>query len=472
MGLLQKTKEIKPIYLIIIIIVLISVFRIIKLSEDQFCLGWDCPHYLYKIKYVPIGEVKQEPVFYMVSKFLAYFMDPILVIKLLQVVLPIITSFGIYLLMKDRHKTSTILISIFLLNMLLGYNRIWQDNYRNLMLLAIMPYFLYVFFKGYMTMSIAFLGLMSYTHSTWLYMIPFMFVYSLLKRNKEWIWVSLIITVATTLLWLPYIFGQASFFVQHHVLASYTIPYKPLEIMFYINEFSPIFWVLAIISIGILDRKNDYHLLFLSLFLVILITPFIPFIREGIRSTQMLSFPVALMVSILFERANKQITFGLLSIGLIAVFIFGMNYVSLLRQGIHDPEIEAINWIQENTENDSAVLITSRELYFVKYMTRKQVIEANWWYIRGFHTDLNLSFAELQYFYADFPTNASLIYSANHSETLKAIERLKIEHNNNNIYWLYEKREIFAPYNSTLLEEKENYLNVVKRIQNVSIVKL
>lgn len=466
-----KKVHIDDIWIILFLLFLITTVRLFKVTQDYYCLGWDCSNYIYQIKHTPITKIELEPLFYLVTKGMNLFLHEILVVKALQLILPVVTSLGIYLLMKDKFSIQAIIVSIILLNFLAGYNRIWTDMYRNLFLLAFIPYFLYFFLKENLPMSMLLLSIMILTHSTFFYMIPLILIYSLFKRSKENIKNTIIILTTSFLAFLPSLLKESSTYL---FLTAYFLPYNPFETTAWFIYFSSFYPFLLPLILFKTNFKDKYHVIFLSFFFIVLLIPYIPFIREWNRSTQIMALPMALLMGMFYDghkkvietRKNVKVIFTVI---IIFTVFGGVVYIYRLSPSLVEGEVAMYNWIADNTENDSIILVTSREKWFVEYITHRQTLKAEWFFIEAEREGYNISFEEYAEHYQDYLPNISLAYSGNKTETISVLNMIKKEYSKPTyMFWSYR---MYVPYNNSKMMLKENYLNVVKKIGSVVLVK-
>lgn len=170
-------------------VLVLSLARIALLLRTEYCLWWDCPAYLTWIQNHQTIIPFFEPVYFAVTNALNYFIgNEVVAVKLMMLLMPVLLSVGVFALLRRFYPFKTAMLGIIIANLLIGLNRIWADEYRNYLCIAMFPLFILMFMDNMKShkQNIQlgnFYGLLLLTHSVAILLLP-MFAYWGWKRKE------------------------------------------------------------------------------------------------------------------------------------------------------------------------------------------------------------------------------------------------------------------------------------------------
>jgi len=314
MNWMKPSKDMEKAYFafaVIFILILSFIHSIPAYSNPS--LGWDYAFYLFslsnKTNLVQIMSDNTEPLYFTIFRPIASVFGDIQALQFSLFIMFFFLLFGFYLLCKQlKFKWYATLSVLVFLTFAPGINRIWFDEFRNFLAVAIFPYFIYFFFskrKYSIYISILLITLMALAHRAFLLPLSAIVIFALVEKKYLIRMLKVFIPFAIiTLLIINFGFGHkiasvvSTSFVSSVILPNITATFQDLYWFFFYNGI-----FIAPICFSLFYLKFDSNIKFWVVFLIGLTFAAILYDTDfGGRMKLLISIPAAMILGIFINQ--------------------------------------------------------------------------------------------------------------------------------------------------------------------------
>ena len=340
--------------LVIMVIAFFTMMRLDLLMSIKYPPWWDVAFYLTHIRAGDIVMNFHEPVYFAIAHLINLFtLNEVATMKILMLAMPIVLSIGTWMLMR-RYSSKSALVSVVAVNILIGMNRIWADLNRNYMLVALLPFWLMLFFddikKGDWTLKTwlltAFSITLCFVHSTAIVLLP-LFVWFMVKKPELRFKLGTVLLLTfiaymsvSSLLGASYGMSEiASNAVAHGDMVYADTAGLLITKFYYLCLFSSGTVFFLLLYMGKNKAKGDFEKSLRATLACLLTVGMIPFffvVTSRILMTA--TFFEALLIGIMFERLKVR-DLSMKAMGLVMLIILaGFIYIGSLDDTLTDGE--------------------------------------------------------------------------------------------------------------------------------------
>lgn len=295
-------------HIFLLLILLIVLIRLYPLIVNETCFADDCLRYYSYIKGL---KTTPELLFLGLTVPLYYIgLDVFVIIKMFMVVLPLVFSFGLYLLLRNRIDNKLMYVAILFANLSLSFNLFWFVLLKNGLMIAFFPFFLHFYLEEKYGRSLFFLFLMALSHMTFILLAIPIIIHSLYKfKNPSFFIISIM---------LLGLFGLYYYSTQEYIIAKTGF-----------TNLNYLFIEIPLLFFAIFSKKNIFKLLFLTNIVFGILS--LLFMVEAWRIFVMLNVPILLSSMIFLNEKWNKIFKGITYSYLVVSFIFFITYVISLK---------------------------------------------------------------------------------------------------------------------------------------------
>ena len=259
---------------LVLIVILISLLRLYPILTNEYCFSDDCTvYYDYILGNLSTPELTFMALVWFMHGILLF--DEVLIMRLFMFFLPICFTFGLYKMLKDKVKNSTMSLILIAINLSLSMNLFWFVMVKNGLMLVFFTFFLHYYLEKKYDTSLIFLMLSALSHSTFVFLTIPLIAYMVWKKETYYTGVAFI----TILVTLYYILSPQAALSGEAGLTNLNYMFVDVAFLFF-----------AVMSVK--KPLSIYVIMFIACSLFALLT--LPFLVQSWRMFVLLNFPVYL----------------------------------------------------------------------------------------------------------------------------------------------------------------------------------
>jgi len=440
-------------WLVIPLFIIILGIHLIPLVRHSIPVTWDAGFYFFYIaKNINPIENNLEPLYFIFAQGLKNIFSVFLTMKIIQFTSFTFLLLGTYMFTKKYFGIKTALVIMLLIGMIPATSRIYSDQYRNMLSLTFLPFFLYSSLKDnkrYALISGIFLGLIGLSHRLVLiYACASYGLYAVIRlfmKDTSTFKRALIVFLIAGIIASPFLLrvflpttGE-----QADVLLKWEMP--PMNFVFTVEMTvnTIIFSLMAILLAINKKDKKSYFLLSFFIFATIsmfglLGTPFLIYERYLLMFCLIAILFSAIYFKELFDIIDKEpniIVWGIFIFSFVLIFTMSIEGYKYINKGlvpfVTEQELDAFRWINNSLTRNSTILIPSRGHYWIAGFTDMNIVPMEWYELLGQRE----------------PTDESIVLVGDIGQSDIAIQNLKQKYNTTSLYIFFnlEKDPVFQP---------------------------
>lgn len=371
----------------------------VPLVLNDMCLGWDCPFYMYNLsgKTTLAQTTAQgiEPLFFTLVRPLAELVGIVTAIKVFNVASMVVYLTGCLLLCRAfRFGGAVTLLVLAAAAFLPGIGRMWLDQYRNFLAMALFPYVIYAFFRVRSWVpAAAIMVLMALAHR--FFWLPFLLfaAFSAVRRGnlKRLAYCSTLLAgLVIGASMMGALDGEKTAAAVNNLFV-YTFSFPDFDLLhLQVNNYMTFnAMLLPVVVIALVRLPKHDMAVFMAMSFVMLSYAAVMYGQAFAGRLELVaSFPAVFLIGMMLDgyrrqKARQFYQVAAMSAGFIVVLMLGLSCVALMNARQINTDSE--RWVLENSrqligeQRDALLIVSARVNNVARLYTDYDVRYADWW---------------------------------------------------------------------------------------------